>query len=109
MWKLLGKVFCRNILDLQLLQNKLCIKTDFCREFFHEICAIFYSQIVFRITECVFLGESDSLIADKTAHALQSGIGVILCIGEKLDERESDKTQEVCHRQLQAIVGMFMF
>jgi len=49
-------------------------------------------------------GESDALIADKTAHALQSGIGVILCIGEKLDERESEKTKEVCYRQLQAIV-----
>lgn len=48
-------------------------------------------------------GESDELIAEKTQHALQEGVGVILCIGEKLDEREGGKTKDVCFRQLQAV------
>jgi len=47
-------------------------------------------------------GESDALVAEKTLHALQEGLTVILCIGEKLDERESNKTKDVCFRQMQA-------
>jgi triosephosphate isomerase len=35
------------------------------------------------------------LIADKTKYALDKGLGVILCIGESLEERESGKTFEV--------------
>lgn len=47
--------------------------------------------------------ESDELIALKVAFALKTGIKVIACIGEKLEERESGKTFEVVTRQLQAI------
>jgi len=49
-------------------------------------------------------GETDELIADKTIHAIQSGLQVIFCIGEKIDEREANKTNEVIERQLQAII-----
>ncbi|CAD6192201.1 unnamed protein product [Caenorhabditis auriculariae] len=49
-------------------------------------------------------GESDELIADKTIHALESGISVIFCIGEKLEEREAGHTKDVNFRQLQAIL-----
>uniref|UniRef100_A0A7E4ZWI9 Triosephosphate isomerase n=1 Tax=Panagrellus redivivus TaxID=6233 RepID=A0A7E4ZWI9_PANRE len=49
-------------------------------------------------------GETDALIADKTVHALESGLQVVFCIGEKLEEREAGKTKEVNFRQLQAIV-----
>jgi len=48
-------------------------------------------------------GEDDELIAEKVAYALETGLGVIACIGEKLDERESGKTEEVVFRQMQAI------
>ena len=37
--------------------------------------------------------------------ALESGLGVIACIGEKLDEREAGKTEEVVFRQMDAIKG----
>eukprot|EP00164_Ancoracysta_twista_P000711 GFYU01000937.1.p1 GENE.GFYU01000937.1~~GFYU01000937.1.p1 ORF type:complete len:249 (+),score=101.00 GFYU01000937.1:55-801(+) len=47
-------------------------------------------------------GESDELIGAKTAKALDTGLSVIACIGEKLDEREGGKTEEVCFRQLAA-------
>ena len=42
-------------------------------------------------------------VGQKTAHALNAGVSVIACIGEKLDERESNKTTEVVTRQLKAI------
>lgn len=45
--------------------------------------------------------ESDELTADKVAYALSKGLSVIFCIGEKLEEREANQTQEVNARQLQ--------
>ncbi|XP_065559187.1 triosephosphate isomerase-like isoform X3 [Artemia franciscana] len=48
-------------------------------------------------------GESDELIGAKAGHALKAGLKVILCIGEKLEERESGNTEEVVFRQLKAI------
>jgi len=48
-------------------------------------------------------GESDALIGEKVAHALSAGIHILPCIGEKLEEREANKTEEVCFRQLKAI------
>lgn len=48
-------------------------------------------------------GESDELIADKISHALIEGLSVIACIGEKLDERESNKTEEIVASQMKAI------
>ena len=48
------------------------------------------------------LGEGDELVGEKIAFALKSGLRVILCIGEKLDEREGGKLEEVLQRQLAA-------
>ncbi|XP_017779943.1 PREDICTED: triosephosphate isomerase [Nicrophorus vespilloides] len=48
-------------------------------------------------------GESDELIGDKVKHALESGLNVIACIGEKLEEREAGKTEEVVYRQTKAV------
>ena len=48
-------------------------------------------------------GETDELIGEKVGFALQSGLSVIPCIGELLEEREAGKTTEVCFRQLKAI------
>jgi triosephosphate isomerase len=47
--------------------------------------------------------ESDAFIGEKVAHALANGLHLIPCIGEKLDEREANKTEEVCFRQMKAI------
>lgn len=47
-------------------------------------------------------GEKDELIAEKCGHALENGLKVILCCGEKLEEREAHKTEEVVIRQLSA-------
>ncbi|XP_064610446.1 triosephosphate isomerase-like [Liolophura sinensis] len=48
--------------------------------------------------------ESDELIGQKVAHALSEGLKVIACIGEKLEEREAGKTEEVIFKQMLAIV-----
>lgn len=50
-------------------------------------------------------GESDQIIGEKVKHALESGLNVLPCIGEKLEERESGKTEEVVFRQMKAIAA----
>lgn len=47
--------------------------------------------------------ESDEFIADKTKFALESGLGVILCVGETLEERKAGITIDVVARQLDAV------
>ena len=48
-------------------------------------------------------GETDVQVAQKVRMALDNGLQVMACIGEKLDERESGRTDEVNARQLAAI------
>jgi triosephosphate isomerase len=48
------------------------------------------------------LGESDEVVANKAASALQSGLGVIACLGESLADREAGRTKDVIVRQLSA-------
>ncbi|ORZ39014.1 triose phosphate isomerase [Catenaria anguillulae PL171] len=47
-----------------------------------------------------YFGESSEFVAKKTAFAVQHGIKVIACIGEKLAEREAGTTFDVCAEQL---------
>ncbi|MBQ7585468.1 MAG: triose-phosphate isomerase [Desulfovibrionaceae bacterium] len=44
--------------------------------------------------------ESDAFIAQKTSYALQNKMGVMLCIGETLAEREQGELRMVLERQL---------
>ncbi|XP_060915711.1 triosephosphate isomerase [Labrus mixtus] len=48
-------------------------------------------------------GESDELIGQKVAHALESELSVVACIGETLEEREAGTTEEVVYSQTQVI------
>jgi len=48
-------------------------------------------------------GESDEVVAQKVKRALDHKFNVMACIGEKLDEREAGKVDEVNSRQLNAI------
>ena len=45
-------------------------------------------------------GEDSELVAKKTKHALENGLKVMLCIGEKKEEREAGTTMDVCAEQL---------
>jgi len=44
--------------------------------------------------------ESDELLNQKTLHALETGLTVIFCVGESLDEREAGNTWNVVKSQL---------
>ena len=41
------------------------------------------------------LGESDDVVGKKVKNALDNDLQVIACIGEKLNEREAGKTDDV--------------
>ncbi|MGE0377653.1 MAG: triose-phosphate isomerase [Planctomycetaceae bacterium] len=47
------------------------------------------------------LGETDDLINRKVRAALGKGLGVILCVGELLEERQANRTEAVLDRQMQ--------
>ncbi|RZC66662.1 hypothetical protein C5167_010352 [Papaver somniferum] len=51
------------------------------------------------------IGEDDSFIGKKAAYALSQDLKVMACIGEKLEERESGKTFDVCFQQMKALAG----
>ena len=47
--------------------------------------------------------ESDWLVAQKSLAAIKNNLTPIICLGESLEERESNKALEVIKRQLQAV------
>jgi len=49
-------------------------------------------------------GETDDVLAAKTAAALAGGITPIVCVGETLAEREAGQTEAVVKRQLAAVI-----
>ncbi|HEY9051324.1 MAG TPA: triose-phosphate isomerase, partial [Gammaproteobacteria bacterium] len=51
-------------------------------------------------------GESDALIAKRFAAARRNGIKPIFCIGETLEEREKGITNDVCSRQIDAVIAL---
>jgi triosephosphate isomerase len=51
----------------------------------------------------VILQEDDAFVASKTKAALDCGLGVILCCGESLEQRENGSTVEVVTKQLKAV------
>jgi triosephosphate isomerase len=46
------------------------------------------------------LGEKDTLLNEKACSALEAGLHVIFCVGEKLEERDANKTDAVLDNQL---------
>jgi triosephosphate isomerase (TIM) len=51
-------------------------------------------------------GESDELVAKRFASARRNGVKPIFCIGETLEERESGITNDVCSRQIDAVIAL---
>ena len=49
-------------------------------------------------------GETDADIAEKVTLAEAAGLKVIFCIGELLEERKAGQTDEVCKRQMMAVI-----
>lgn len=50
--------------------------------------------------------EGDDLVASKVVAAARGGLVPILCLGETLEERRSDRTLEVIDRQLTAVAAV---
>jgi triosephosphate isomerase len=50
-----------------------------------------------------FPGESSKVVAVKTKNALDTGLSVILCIGEHLKDRQNGTTMNICAEQLDAV------
>lgn len=50
-----------------------------------------------------FAGETSPVVATKTKNAIDTGLNVILCIGEQLADRQSGKTMTVCAEQLEPV------
>jgi triosephosphate isomerase len=50
------------------------------------------------------MGDSDGVVARKFAAAQEYGLTPILCVGETLDERQSDSTLAVIGRQFSTVV-----
>jgi len=51
-----------------------------------------------------YYGEDDDLVARKFEAAQERSLIPILCVGESLEERENDQTEEVVARQLDAVL-----
>jgi triosephosphate isomerase len=47
-----------------------------------------------------YFAETDRMVNDKVRLALKSGLIPIVCVGEKLEERENGRTEEVVGRQI---------
>ena len=50
-------------------------------------------------------GESDEMVARKTAAALDAGLIPVVCVGETLEERRAGRLEEVLDRQFGAVLG----
>lgn len=50
-----------------------------------------------------FAGETSPVVATKTKNAIDTGLNVILCIGEQLADRQNGKTMVVCAEQLEPV------
>jgi triosephosphate isomerase len=48
-------------------------------------------------------GETDDGVARRTAAALEAGLNVIACVGETLEQREADETEDVLRRQVSVL------
>lgn len=53
-----------------------------------------------------YFGESSHLVAEKFVAAKQAGLTPILCVGETLEQRESDVTEAVIAEQLDAVIKL---
>ncbi len=51
-------------------------------------------------------GESDELVAEKFVKAQAAGLIPILCVGELLEQRETNETEAVVMRQLNAVIKL---
>ena len=54
-----------------------------------------------------YYGETDEKLVEKTKLALAEGLGVILCVGENLEQREAGEHFAVCESQIKNVLFNF--
>ena len=54
-----------------------------------------------------YYGETDEKLVEKTRLALAEGLGVILCVGENLSQREAGEHFKVCREQIENVLYNF--
>ena len=54
-----------------------------------------------------YYGETDEKLVEKVKLALAAGLGVILCVGEVLEERKAGKHFDVCEAQIKNVLFNF--
>jgi triosephosphate isomerase len=74
------------------------VSADMLRDFAVRYCIVGHSE------RRQYHAESDALVASKVQRALASGVTPIVCVGEKLSEREAGQTEAVVKRQLAAVI-----
>lgn len=52
------------------------------------------------------MGESSEVVAEKFAAALAGGLKPVLCLGESLQQREAQRTEQVIEAQLRAVLDV---
>jgi|TARA_Y100000310_G_scaffold269721_1_gene283102 triosephosphate isomerase len=52
-----------------------------------------------------YYGESDAVVAEKFKACLSANLTPILCVGETLEERDEEMTEQVVSRQLEAVLN----
>lgn len=52
-----------------------------------------------------YYGETDDAVNGKTCAAVLAGLSPIVCVGERLEEREAGETEEVLQRQFRVGIG----
>ncbi|MGZ4290727.1 MAG: triose-phosphate isomerase [Gaiellaceae bacterium] len=62
-----------------------------------------YGTIVGHSERRQYFGETDEMVAKRTAAALEEGLHVIACVGETLEQREAGETEAVLRRQVGAL------
>ncbi|OOF45071.1 triose-phosphate isomerase [Rodentibacter trehalosifermentans] len=75
------------------------ISTEMLKEFGAKYIIIGHSE------RRTYHQESDAFIAKKFAALKEAGLVPVLCIGESEEENEAGKTEEVCARQIDAVIN----
>lgn len=50
-------------------------------------------------------GESDEAVANRFCRAVESGLKPVLCLGERLQDRQAGQTERLLSEQLDAVIG----
>ncbi|WAR15546.1 TPIS-like protein, partial [Mya arenaria] len=99
--------------DVEVVVGPSAIYLDYVRQKVNPAVGV-AGQNCYKVASGAFTGDNSAdmikdvgcewLVGEKVQYALKTGLKVIACIGEKLEEREAGQTEAVCFRQTQAII-----